>query len=111
MTLFSQLPLLPFFDVRETFIAADTGGGLILREDWRRIGILWQNVGANDVFIRPNLAASVGQGLLLTARAAPLELKFRDWGSLLVRDWFAIADIMNSDMVIYETLYAPLEQK
>lgn len=108
--LFSQTPLLPFFDVRETFIAADTSGNQILLEDWRRIALRIQNIGSNTVFVRPNRAATVGQGIMLTTADRTLELLFKDYGGLLSRQWFVIADVMNSDLAIYEVLYAPNTQ-
>lgn len=108
--LFSQTPLLPFFEIRETFVAADTAGNQILQEDWRRIALRVQNIGNNTVFIRPTRAATVGQGMMLTTAARTLELLFKDYGGLVARDWFAISDIMNSDLSIYEVLYTPRQQ-
>ena len=92
-------------------IDADVGGNQILADDWRRIAILIQNLGSNQVTIRPKIAAQVGVGLDLISGAVPLLLKFADVGSLTTLSWFAIADIMNSNIIIYETLYTPLIQK
>lgn len=108
--MFTQVPLLPFFEIRETFIDADTLGNQILADDWRRIAIIIQNIGSNPVTIRPKIACQIGEGLNLASGAIPLRFLFKDFGTLTTSAWFARADIMNSGLVIYETLYAPLFQ-
>lgn len=108
--MFTQVPLLPFFEIRETVVAASTLGNIILQDDWRRIAFIIQNLGSNEVTIRPKIMAQVGVGLNLSSGATPFEFKFRDFGTLTTLSWFAIADIMDSDIVIYETIYAPIQQ-
>lgn len=107
--MFSQVPLLPAFDVRETIAAVSfMTSGRILTTDWRRIAITFQNVGSNPIWIRPDTEAAVSQGLLLNSQDPPFILMFKDVGVLPTREWWAIADGMDSDLAIYETIYTPM---
>lgn len=108
MTLFDQTPLVPYFSFERITILAPTTGEQLFRDDWRRIAILIQNLGANNVFINFGQTATVGQGLLIRAGDPPLQLTFRDFGTLVSQSIFVVADIMDSQLGGFATLYAPI---
>ena len=105
--LFSQFDLIPFFQVNEIVTTVDTTATDLLQSNNQRIARLVQNGGVNDIWLRAIAGAAVGRGLLIAAGAGPVAITFKDHGPLTCRSWSAIADIMASDLTIYETLWFP----
>lgn len=106
--LFSQTPLLPFFSINEVFLDPDTStADQVFDEDWRRIGFVLQNVGSNDIYLRAERPATIGEGFRLEPSDPPLEILFKDYGPLPSRSWFAVSGAMISTLFGYQILYTP----
>ena len=94
------------FSEHETTISVQTTVTKLLDNDPERPALLMVNLGANDVYVKPNNTPGVEAGILLAAFGGSISLTVHDDLTLPARNWYGIADTAASDVyVVYVQRY------
>lgn len=72
-----------------------------------RLGIVFVNTGANNVYLAPSNDSAVGRGILLTANGGSMSMNIFEDFELVNMEWFAIADGAASECYVVEVVSVP----
>lgn len=78
--------------------------GVILQGNPDRVGLVFINLGANDVYIALNSAVSATNGIKVGASGGSATLNVRDDFTLVSRTWYGIASGGTSAIYILEEI-------
>lgn len=92
------------FDVKTTSVSVATALTQVVKHNMERMGLVFVNVGSNDVHITPSREASGSVGILLGSSGGFLSLTARNDLVLVGFDWFGVASTASSDVYIIEIL-------
>ena len=107
----SQYELIPFLNYRTDTAVVTTISAQILGCDQQRVGVIFSNNGANNIFLHPRGPNPPLSGIKLPPDSGPVHYWFSDTGILTGEPWNAVSQTGNSALFIVEILYFPRNQR
>ncbi len=98
--------LVPYFDLTTTVVNVGVTDVLLVSANADRVFLHISTAVGGNIFLRPDVAATPTQGILVSAGQAK-QFVYRESGPLASREWHAIGSAPGIQTLVIETIFRP----